>query len=255
MRPLLLLLALACAEERTAPPLPPLPATLSTDPTPEDQRPADAPARVRARHILVAYEGALGAKPSLRRSREEAWQRVNALRDRILAGEDLGALARTESDDGSSSRGGDLGAFGWGAMQADFEQTVFGLSVDAPPVIVETPFGFHLVQRTALSEVHLGQVLVPFAGAPGSTTTRSKDEARAQAELARSRLLAGEPLSTVAPALSEGPNGSRGGDLGWFLSGELNPVVEPVAFSLSPGGVSDVVESPLGFHVLVRLEG
>lgn len=49
---------------------------------------------------------------------------------------------------------------------------------------------------------------------------------------------------------SECPTAMNGGQLGTLKRGQLYPELEDVAFSLAPGDVSDVVESPLGFHVL-----
>ena len=49
---------------------------------------------------------------------------------------------------------------------------------------------------------------------------------------------------------SECPTAMNGGQLGRMRRGQLYPELEEVAFVLEPGVVSDVVESPLGFHVL-----
>lgn len=49
---------------------------------------------------------------------------------------------------------------------------------------------------------------------------------------------------------SECPTAMNGGQLGTLKHGQLFPELETVAFALSPGEVSDVVESPLGFHIL-----
>lgn len=49
---------------------------------------------------------------------------------------------------------------------------------------------------------------------------------------------------------SECPTAMNGGQLGTMRRGQLYPELEEVAFALSPGVVSDIVESPLGFHVL-----
>jgi peptidyl-prolyl cis-trans isomerase C len=48
---------------------------------------------------------------------------------------------------------------------------------------------------------------------------------------------------------------ATGGDLGWFPKGYLTqPVLEESAFRLDPGKYSDVIETPLGFHILLVIE-
>lgn len=251
LRWILALVLLACAAEPVAlPPLPPAPVGQTTGSAPASSA---EPQRIRARHILVAFQGAFGAPASLRRTREEAWERIHGLVARIEGGEDFASVARVASDDGSGAQGGDLGAVARGAMQADFEAAAFALPVGGRSAVLETPFGFHVIERTELVEVHLGQVYVPFTSEEGAAL-RSEAEAQARAEEAATALRGGEPISTVAPRFSEGPNASRGGDLGWFIAGELDPAFEPAAFALAPGGVSAPIRSAKGFHVLVRLD-
>jgi parvulin-like peptidyl-prolyl isomerase len=54
----------------------------------------------------------------------------------------------------------------------------------------------------------------------------------------------------LAHTLSRGPEAASGGLMGTFSRGELPPELEQAAFALAPGALSDVVQSPLGFHVL-----
>ena len=212
-----------------------------------------APQRIAARHLLLAYDGSVAASPKTRRTRAEAIRRAEDLLASIRSGTPLGTLAAQESDGPSASRNGSLGAFGRGTMDANFERAAFALDVGEVSGLVETPFGIHIIERLPLVEVHLGHVLVQWAGVNRSTTERTQAEALAIAETARSRLLAGEPLATVAMELSDGETGPRGGDLGWFQKGYLLPAFAP-AFDLKRGEPSDVVETAFGYHVLVRID-
>jgi len=213
------------------------------------------PDRVAARHILIAYSGANGAAESVTRTKAQARALAEQLRSQLLAGSNFAALAMQDSDDSSGARGGDLGAFGKGSMVPPFEHAVFALDPDfGLSEVVETPFGFHLIQRYPLEEIHVAEVLVQFKGLRRTASERSEDEARALAEQARARLEAGEAVATVAHDLSDGPTKDRGGDLGWFQRGQMMPQFDDAAFALEPGQVSDVVESPLGFHVIERLD-
>jgi len=56
-----------------------------------------------------------------------------------------------------------------------------------------------------------------------------------------------------ANASNEDPStAGRNGILGLFARGELSPPLDRAAFALQPGAISDVVPSPVGFHVLYR---
>jgi peptidyl-prolyl cis-trans isomerase NIMA-interacting 1 len=277
MRALLLLGLIACVEdEPIAPPAAavptpptsvaatPVPDAVATaqPPTPEEPAaptgptdlPTGAPQRIAASHVVVAWQGSDRADPTLRRTRAAARTRAVALRDRIVAGEDLAAVAREASDGPSGPRGGSLGAFGQGVMHPRFEAAAFRLRPTQLSDVVETPFGFHIIRRDALSEVRLAHIIIQHADAPRTVSDRPAADAKMLAESARARLIAGDPVATVAAEMSDGPSGTRGGDLGWFQRGQLLPQVEEAAFALKTGGVSAIVTSPLGFHVVVRLD-
>jgi len=74
--------------------------------------------------------------------------------------------------------------------------------------------------------------------------------AKAKAEAARQRAIAGEDFAELAKELSEGPSGPNGGDLGFFEKDRMAPSVAEAAFALEPGGISPVVKSQFGYHVI-----
>lgn len=81
------------------------------------------------------------------RQKSEAKQRLLELRERILAGEDFGTLARNYSEDPSAQyNGGELGYFGRGAMVPQFEAMAFRLKVGELSQPFESSFGFHIMQ-------------------------------------------------------------------------------------------------------------
>ena len=83
---------------------------------------------------------------------------------RARAGEDFAALAREFSDDeGSAQRGGDVGWFRRGSgMAKEFERMAFRLRPGQISSVVQTSFGFHViqVQRTEPAEVQARHVLI-----------------------------------------------------------------------------------------------
>lgn len=69
------------------------------------------------------------------------------LRERILKGEKFSMLAKLYSQDpGSASKGGELGFFGRGDMVKEFEAAAFALKPGEVSPIVETQYGFHILQ-------------------------------------------------------------------------------------------------------------
>jgi len=69
------------------------------------------------------------------------------------------------------------------------------------------------------------------------------------AERTLKRLKAGEDFDKVAREVSIGPEATKGGDLGFFERGIMPEAIDRMVFSLPVGKVSDVVQSPYGFHI------
>lgn len=255
MRALLWMLA-ACDAEPPPPTITPPPPVTAPAPAPAPAPEPDAPlpARITARHIVIGFAGSAASEAT--RSREEAAQLAEQLRQRLEADPSLFSSLAVEFSDGPTSvMGGHLGTFEQGVMDPAFEAAAFRLPVGGISSVFETPFGFHVVERLPSEAIRVAHVLVQWQGVARATeATRSQDEARAIAEEALRRVQAGEPIDAVARALSDGPNAARGGDLGAFTRGQLVPAFEDAAFALAVGEASGIVESPMGYHIIVRLE-
>lgn len=73
--------------------------------------------------------------------------KLNALRERILRGEDFAGLAQTNSEDpGSAAQGGDLGWTGPGSFVAEFEEHTANLKDEEISEPFKTQYGWHIVQ-------------------------------------------------------------------------------------------------------------
>jgi parvulin-like peptidyl-prolyl isomerase len=89
---------------------------------------------------------------------------------------------------------------------------------------------------------------------PADATDAQRQELRQQAEQLRAQAAGGADFASLAQQHSQDPGSAqRGGDLGFFGRGRMVAPFEEAAFALQPGEVSDVVESPFGYHV-IRLE-
>ena len=102
--------------------------------------------------------------------------------------------------------------------------------------------------RFALSEEYtLSQILIR-PRSPGDTA-----DAKEKVREVMTRLKQGDSFEDLALRFSDGPNASHGGHLGLVRQGELLPGIEQAISRLVPGGISDVIETSDGFHIM-RLE-
>ncbi|KAG5368197.1 Peptidyl-prolyl cis-trans isomerase ssp-1 [Yarrowia sp. C11] len=109
--------------------------------------------KIRVSHLLIKHRDS--RRPSswkdsnIERTKEEARAILEGHQAKIKAGETtIGDLAVSESDCSSARKRGDLGFFGKGEMQAEFEQASFALENGQVSDIVETASGLHLIERT-----------------------------------------------------------------------------------------------------------
>ncbi len=113
----------------------------------ENESRYSTPPERRASHILIkADKGAPAAE------REKARAKADALLADVKKNPaSFADVARKNSaDPGSAEKGGDLDFFGRGAMVKPFEDAAFGLKVGDISPVVESDFGFHIIQLTAM---------------------------------------------------------------------------------------------------------
>jgi peptidyl-prolyl cis-trans isomerase D len=101
---------------------------------------------------------------------------------------------------------------------------------------------------TEPEQVRARHILVKTAADAGAD---AKAAARKKAEELLAKVKAGADFAALAKERSEDAgSAANGGDLGLFTRGRMTPAFEEAAFALQAGGVSDVVETPFGFHVI-----
>jgi len=103
----------------------------------------------KASHILIS-----AAKDAAADVREKAKAEAQALLVMVRAKPgSFGELARKNSQDsGSAAQGGDLGFFAKGAMVKQFEDAVFSLKKGEISGVVESDFGYHIIQLADIKE-------------------------------------------------------------------------------------------------------
>ncbi|HEV8518099.1 MAG TPA: peptidylprolyl isomerase [Burkholderiales bacterium] len=106
-----------------------------------ERRGQDAPmivSQTHARHILI--------KTTELVSENDAKDRLVKLKERLDNNADFAELARLQSEDGSASRGGDLGWLSPGDTVPEFEKAMDGLKPGQISEPTRSPFGWHLIQ-------------------------------------------------------------------------------------------------------------
>jgi peptidyl-prolyl cis-trans isomerase D len=207
----------------------------------------------QVRHILIEVPS--DAPPQVV---EQGRQKAAELRTKLVAGADFASLARAESaDPGSSEQGGDLGYFERGSMTPAFDEAAFTLPLHTLSEPIRTPFGFHLIEVTAIKP----------ASAPPLETIRDTLRQRVQRELAQEQFFAAaetlraqsfEHPDTLAPAAQAleltvqeiGPLTRRGG-----AGVAANPEFLRHAFSAEAisGDNSEVFELAEGRYAVLRV--
>ncbi|MFN8775310.1 MAG: peptidylprolyl isomerase [Flavobacteriales bacterium] len=206
---------------------------------------------IRASHILIKCDP--GAAPA---DTLNAFNRIRQLRERIMNGEDFGAVALESSEDPSAkSNSGDLGYFTVFQMVYPFEEAAYNTQAGQVSQPIRTRYGYHLVKvvdrRPARGEILVAHIMVKDR----------KDESGAQVGEQKiqeiyQKLLAGEKFEELASKYSEdGSTSKKGGELPWFGTNKMVMEFEDAAFSLrNNGDFSQPFRTSYGWHIVKRLD-
>ena len=138
--------------------------------------------QIKAKHILIRLPRDATPKDTLK-----AYAKINAIRDRILAGENFEKVAKETSEDGSAKddpatgrkgNGGNLGYFSAFNMVAPFEDAAYNTKIGKTSKPFRTQFGYHIVKvddiKPSKGEVEAAHILVLDTTNNGKNDTTNK---------------------------------------------------------------------------------
>jgi parvulin-like peptidyl-prolyl isomerase len=98
------------------------------------------------------------------------------------------------------------------------------------------------------AEVHARHILFRM---PGDASPEARDSVMARARRVLAEARSGADFAQLATQYSEEPGAQQsGGDLGYFGPNQMVQPFEEAAFALNPGEISDLVETPFGYHII-----
>lgn len=101
------------------------------------------------------------------------------------------------------------------------------------------------------TEYHLGHILVSV---PEGASPEQVQAARAKAQKVLDELRSGADFRQMALSYSDDQQALQGGDLGWRKGGQLPTLFSDSVQRLAPGGVSELIRSSSGFHIIKLIE-
>ncbi|MEM7186630.1 MAG: peptidylprolyl isomerase [Bacteroidota bacterium] len=205
---------------------------------------------IEASHILIRVTYEAVPQDTL-----AAYEKINAIRDRAIAGEDFATLAKETSEEPNIEKtAGNLGYFTAFSLVYPFESGAYATAVGDVSEIVRTQFGYHIIKvhdrRAKLPEITVSHIMVSVRD-----TTQSFDPKERINEI-YALLQQGESFESLAKQYSDDKNsGKQGGKLKKFSKGDLRSNrFEDASYELEkPGDISKPVRSSFGWHI-IRLE-
>lgn len=156
------------------------------------------PETARVIHLLISTRDPIGGSELPEEAKKEKLKSINALRERVLRGEDFPALIRQFSEDtASKARGGEY-LFKRGQMVLEFEAATFSLKPGQLSDVVSTQFGYHLIrllEKTSPAQLPLSEV----TGAIREELVNLEVKKQLPAYADRLRKEAGLELTAAAP--------------------------------------------------------
>ncbi len=218
---------------------------------------------VQMQLIIISYKNAERPLPNTKYETKDSAFRVaqNILKQVKENPEKFGELAVKYSEGMEARDSGKVRPFRTNRrmMMPELENAIVKLNIGEVSDIIETAFGFFILKR--IEVVHppkyaASHILISYKGAQraGPDIIRTKEEAKKLAEeVARKAMDNPGQFGELAKQYSDDPsNKDRAGDLGTWEKGMMVSEFQNAVEKLKEGEVSGPVESPFGYHIILR---
>lgn len=205
---------------------------------------------VDASHILIK----LGNNPTPADTLE-AYNKLEAIRQRIVKGEDFNKVASETSEDPSARQnGGRLGYFTAMQMITPFEDMAYTIGVGEVSPVFRTRFGYHILKvhdrcsfRGQMQTAH-----IMFMAHDSATFAQGKEKADSLYTLIKN----GADFAELASKYSEDKRSAvNGGLMPWLTRDGIIPEYAEPAFALKYNGdYTQPVQSRYGWHIIKRID-
>ncbi len=205
-------------------------------------------------HILVSIpENATPEQIQERRARAQT------VIDELGRGGDFAQLSASYSDAPNALDGGSLGWRAAGQVPTLFLDALRGMNPGEVSELIKSPNGFHVIRlndkrgkdvTTVITQTRARHILIK----PSEITSES-DAINRLTQIRERILQGGEKFETLARQFSEDAgSAAKGGELSWVNPGDTVPEFERAMSALQPGELSQIVQTPFGWHLIEVLE-
>jgi peptidyl-prolyl cis-trans isomerase SurA len=187
--------------------------------------------------------------------------RADEVLRQLRTGADFAKIAATYSDAPDALKGGAIGWRDPDRLPPLISDQLRKLSPGQVTPVIKSNTGFHIVklidkrslaqeaEQAVVQQTHARQVLMKATPAMPAAQVKAK-----LADLRAKIVAKSATFEDLARQNGQDATAAKGGDLGWLQTGDVVPEFETAMNALKPGEVSDVVETPFGFHLIEVLE-
>jgi len=115
---------------------------------------------------------------------------------------------------------------------------------------LKTYYDAHKDEFATTPQITLREMLIAVPVNPQGVNVAQDDEAKAKADEARKKIVAGEPFARLAADYSDSPSKANGGLVGPMSKEDLAPELQKAISGLKAGGVTPVLRTARGYQII-----